>query len=102
MDSVNEGSTAYLAVTFRDRDGNAAAPSSVSYRIDCLTTGQEVRGDTVVSPGSSIEITLAPSDTAILDGNSYERRRVTVQAAYSGGEAINAQYDYQVKNLTGV
>ena len=54
MKRVNEKSTAYLTVTFRDKAGAAQAPASAKYRIDDVTTGQLVRGDTdISSPGST-------------------------------------------------
>ena len=100
LEIVNEESTAYLTVQFKDKDGNLAAPSSASYRIDCLTNGQEVRGDTALTPASSIEITLTDTDYAIIDQtNSVERRLVTIMASYGAGDDINDEYEHDLKNL---
>lgn len=100
MDIVNEGSTAYLTVTFLDKAGAQAAPTSISYRIDCLTNAQEVKDDTAVVAGASVEITLTPADNAIIAAaNSQERRLVTVTATYGASDAVKADYEYRVRNL---
>lgn len=104
IQTVNEATTAYLTVTFLDKDGAQAAPSSVSYRIDCLTTGAAVRASTPVTPAASqVEITLDATDNAMQStGNLTERRRVTVTASYGVGDQVQEQYDYLVKNLSEV
>jgi len=101
--TVNEGSTAYLTVTLLDKDGAQAAPSALSYQIDDVTTGTTVRSATALAAAAQVEITLAPTDNAIQTAtNKRERRRVTVQASYGAGDALNAEYDYIVRNLSGV
>ncbi|OHD23484.1 MAG: hypothetical protein A2Y38_19115 [Spirochaetes bacterium GWB1_59_5] len=100
---VKEGSTAYLTATFKDKTGALAAPSTLSYRIDCLTTGQVVRDDMLLTPADTVEITLTPADMAILTaGNSRETKRVTVKAGYGANDAVNDEYELIVKNLGGV
>lgn len=102
-DVVNEGSTAYLDVLFKDKDGVVAAPSGVTYRIDCMTTGQQVLADTVISPAGTVEITLTPGNNAIITAtNRSEIKRVTVSASYGASDAINKPFDYLVQNLSGV
>ncbi len=104
LEQVNERSTAYLTVTFRDKAGAAQAPASAAYRIDDVGSGQPVRGDTAISaPGSAVEIVLTTADNAIRNAAAgYERRRVTVTAEYGAGEAVRAEYVYRVINLAGV
>lgn len=99
--TVNEKSTAYLTVTFKDKAGNLAAPQSLTYRIDNPATGVEVRADTALTASDTVEITLTPADHT-LAGASNERRRVTVKAVYGASDALNSQYDYQVLALAGV
>jgi len=97
---VNEASTAYLTVTCRDRDSVLATPASLSYRVDCVTTGAAVRATTSVTPGSEVEITLTPADTAIqAQENISELRRVTVIAGYGVSDQVTADYDFLVRNL---
>jgi hypothetical protein len=103
MKHVNEGTTSYLTISCKDKDGVLAAPSAVSYSVYCLTTKQEVRAVTVLAPAAQIEITLTPADTAILaTGNKSERKRVTVVASYGAGDGVNDDYDFTVDNLSGV
>ena len=97
---VNENSTAYLTLTFKDKNGNLATPQTIVYTIHCLTNDQEIKGDTNVVPGSSVEITITPSENAIIDSsNKYERKMVTVTATYNDNDEITAAYEYKVLNL---
>lgn len=101
MPDVRERSTAYLTVSFRDKDGNLAAPTAANYRIDCVTTGAAIRGVTALTPASTIQITLTPADNAIVQTKDVrETRRVTVHAEYGAGDEVNDQYDYDVVNLS--
>jgi hypothetical protein len=100
LEIVNEGTTAYLTVEFTDKNGAAAAPSSISYRIDCETNDEQVRDDTPVTPGTSVEITLTSGDNEIIDGShSLEKRVVTITAIYGEDDEVSDEYKYQVKNL---
>jgi hypothetical protein len=102
-DTVNEGSTAYVTATFRDKAGTLALPTGVSYRIDCVSNGQEVRDDTSATPATAVEITLSPADNAIIDPKRpRELRRVTVTGTYGDNDAVIEQYDYWVRNLSHV
>ena len=104
MERVNEKSTAYLSVTFRDKAGAAQAPASAKYRIDDVATGQSVRSDTDLdSPGSTVELTLTVDDNALKNPiAATEQRRVTVVAEYGNGDAVRSEYIYEVINLAGV
>lgn len=101
MISLNERTTAYLTVTFKDKAGALAAPSAVTFRIDCLTSNQPVRGATAVAPAASVEIALTADDNAIRQySNVSEIRRVTVVASYgSASDQLTAEHDYAVTNL---
>ena len=102
-DVVKEGSSAKLRVDFFDESGAPAAPSAVSVRIECLTTGTEIRAETSVTPAQSVTVDITPTENRIIDpARSTERRRVTVRSQYGAGEALNEQYDYVVQNLSGV
>lgn len=97
---VNEGSTAYVTLTLRDKAGALAAPASLMYSLHCLTTGAALRSDVSLTPASQVEITLTPADNAIqIPGNQYETRVLTVVAGYGATDALQEQYQYQVKNL---
>lgn len=100
MERVNEQSTAYLSVSFRDKAGALATPTAISYRIDDVATGQEIRDDTAVTPASSVEITLTPNDNAMVSAaREIEVHAVTVDATYGASDAVRARYLYEVANL---
>lgn len=103
MKLINEGSTGYLTVSFKDKAGVAAAPSTLTYSLHCLTTGIVLRNNVSLTPGTSVEITLSTVDNAIQTAsNRRETKRVTIKAGYGASDAVNAQYDYEVANLSQV
>jgi hypothetical protein len=65
--TVNEESSAFLTVSFYDKDDVLTTPSSVQYHLHCLTNNVEVRTWTALSPASEIEIGLDANDNAIID-----------------------------------
>lgn len=102
MDAVNERTTRYLTAAFRSKTGTPAAPASVTYRVDCLTTGQNVRPWSAVTPGASVEIVLDADDNALrVASNERELRRVTVVASYGAGasDQVVAENDYEVRKV---
>lgn len=103
-DIADERTTHYLTVNFLDKNGDAATPSTISYRVDCLTNASQVRDDTPVSPAAaSIEITLDSDDCDIIDqDNSYEERLVTVNATFAADDECHDEFRYLVKNLSKV
>jgi len=97
---VNEGSTAYVTVSLKDKAGALAAPASLTYSLHCLTTGAVLRSDVPLAAASQVEITLTPADNAVQNsGNLYETKLLTLKAAYGAADALQADYEYQVKNL---
>lgn len=101
LEKINEGTTGYLTINFKDKDGALEAPASATYRIDCLTNSQEIKTDTDITPiASSVEIELTATDNAIIDqAKPYEKRLVTVKASYGADDKINEEYEYNVINL---
>ncbi len=104
MKRVNEKSTAYLTVTFRDKAGAAQAPATARYRIDDVATGEQVRAEEEISsPDGTIELRLEVGDNTLLNAIAKtEQRRVTVVAEYGAGDAVTAEFIYEVVNLAGV
>jgi len=96
---VNEGSTAYLTVSPKDKAGAAAAPISATYEIVDVRTGTTVRTSTSISPGASMEITLAPEDNVMLSTATYDVRRVLLVANYGVSDVLRDQFTYRVRNL---
>jgi predicted membrane-bound mannosyltransferase len=100
---VPEKTTCYVTATFRDKTGALAAPATVQYRLDCLTTGAALVALTSLSAGSSVEIPVTPTQNAIQNAaNQRETKRLTVIAGYGSGDQVTGQYDYLVQNLSGV
>ncbi len=99
MTIVNESSTAYMTVTFTDKLGVPAVPQTVSYWIHDQLTGQLVHPETAVDPAEAVEITLAPSDHALLSGRLLETRFVTIVATYGDDDQVTEETSYQVRNL---
>lgn len=102
MDTVNEGSTAYLTVTFLNKAGTPDAPNAVSYRVDDQSTGAEIKADTSIAAGSSVEIVLPPSVNAITGSARGAYRRVTVTGTYGADDAIREEFVYQIRQLRKV
>lgn len=102
-EEINERSAAVLTVAFFNKDGDPAAPASVTYRIDCLSTKTAIRVATSISPGLTIDIPLTSEDTRIINqSNAYETRLVTVTAVYTSDYSSSDEYEYTVKNLSKV
>lgn len=102
-ETINENTTAYLTVYFRDKDGELAVPTSSRYRIDCMATGTLLVDWTNLGTVSSVEITI-PSTVNIIsnENNQYEDKKVTVHATYGEGDDVYEEYVYVVKNMMNV
>lgn len=97
---VNEESSAFLTVSFYDKNDELTTPSSIQYRLDCLTNDQQIRDWTAFSPASVIEIGLNANDNSIIDqGNFEEIRLVTIEAYFGVSDKLTTTYQYLVKNL---
>ena len=99
--TINERTTAWLAISFFDELGNAITPSALTYSIHCLTTGNVVLPDTQLSLLASVmSVQLTSSQNSMQNAsNLQEFRRLTVAAAYGDGAETTAEYDYVVRNL---
>lgn len=103
LERINEKSTVWLKLTFRDKAGAVQAPASATYRIHDVGSGALVREETLPNPGSEVEITLTDEDNALRNPAApYEKRRVTVEAQFGQGDAITGEFVYLVLNLAGV
>lgn len=103
MFEITEHSTAYLTANFFDKAGVAAVPSSVTYRVDCETTGAELVASGPIAAAASVEITIPESANAMQEAtNAFETKVVTVTANYGAGEQITAAYRYRVRNLSKI
>lgn len=99
--TYNENSSVYHTFTFLDKDGNPQTPNTITYRIDCYTTGVEIKGDTAFTPvASEIEIEVLTTENVIQDNkNDLELKVITVSADYGAGSGIADIARHYIKNL---
>ena len=98
-----EGSAFTATIYLRNRATAAATtPTTLKYRIDCLTTGTELADWTTISAASSASISITATHNAIQnDGNATERKQLTIMT----DEGLSTQYreiaTWLVENLFG-
>lgn len=99
-----EGQSASITFYFYEDDGSTAAtPTTARYRIDCLTTGRPVTDWTTLTVGSSITISITPTENRILNSrNKQERRQIVLQTEYGTNSQEVFKRDWIVENLQGV
>lgn len=98
-----EGTGFTLPVKFRDRaQATGSTPTTIHYRVDCLTTGQTLLDWTSVSPSSGVNLTMLPGFSAIRDDlNDFERKQVTVKADDGLSTQCVKAASWEVENLFG-
>lgn len=103
MKTVNESTGFTVTVSPRDTDGAAVTPTSMRYRIDCITTGSEVLGWTAVATPSASNAIAVPGTINVIvnSGNARERKQMVTEFT-SGGVVTVVTYDWLVKNIHGV
>jgi hypothetical protein len=103
MDIVKERSTAYISVSFVDKNGAAAVPSTVTYSTKCTTTGTAIKTNVSVTPASTVTITLDSLDNTIQNANNNsEQKALTVRSSYGTNDECNDDYFWSVSNLLSV
>ena len=93
---------------FRTRSSAAAAtPTTVHYRIDNLSTKNEVKDWTSVTPGTSVSISVASTEN-VIDGGStetsipkYQTLQLTVALDKDLSTEVRNFKNWRVKNLYG-
>lgn len=99
----NEGQSATVNIVFQDDEEALVVPTTLRYRIDCLTTGRTVRDWTTLTPASTVAIPITPSDNAILNTrNASERKQMVIQTDYGTDDQAVEYSEWIVKNLLGV
>ena len=101
LSEVNENTSAFMTIVPKDKSGSAVTPTSMSYRIDCETTGTAIKAETSLTPGTSVALTVTPTENRIITASNVEEIRVlTVQCVYSAAtDEIQEQFRWRVKNL---
>ena len=100
-----EGSAFTATAYYRTRSTQAAStPTTVHYRVDCLTTKTKITDWTAVaSPSTSNSITITTTENAIQDNTNLTERKQIVVKVDSG---LSTQYlgraTWTVENIYGV
>jgi len=104
MDTVYEGTTSYLTVSFFDKAGAAAAPSAATWLCHDVHSGTVLKEETALEGvAASVEITIPPSVNTMVDQYAQqEQHRVTVVASYGADDQVTAMYDFLVTGLRQV
>lgn len=99
LETVNERTTSYLSVIFKDRDGVPASPGTVVYSIrDKMSDALLAQG----TPGAAATVlfTMGTAINYMVDPtNSKELRVLTYRGDYGDGDQIHGEYEYEVINL---
>jgi len=98
--TIAEGTTLWITAEFFDRDSLAATPTTVTYKVLCLTTGTTINASGSVSAASSVEIEITSAENTMLGTGAKEKRRVIVPAAYGSGDQHVETIDYYVRALS--
>ena len=104
MAELDEGSDGFLEMTFRDKDGGAAQPTSSYYAIHDVESGDVIRAATTLSPTTGVvEITLNLVDNTMVDpAKDTEERRVTVVGVYGVNNNVQKEFKYRLNNLSKI
>ena len=98
---ILEGSSFIAQANFRDGE-TGTAPTTADYRIDCVTTGKNIKGWTSLTPAASIDITITATDNALQDqGLKIEKRQITVSADRGTSTEKRNIISYHLKNIRG-
>lgn len=101
--NIHEGSACYATATFKDTGGTATTPSTVRYRVDCETTGEELKGWTTLTAALSVSVTIPGSLNVMQDEkNRKERKSITFEADYGTDNAFKGTQFYDVRNRKNV
>jgi hypothetical protein len=102
MDIINQETTYTLGLDFTDDQGGAVTPTSASYRIDDLESGNEVVPWTSIFPTTSSFDLVVTAEQNAMAGNSTDRetRVVTVKFGYSADSKQDTdEYRYWISRL---
>ena len=99
---VLERSSFTTSAEFRDSAHADDAPTTAHYRIDDLTTGQNILDWTALTPAASISITVKSSENRMLSSaHVTERRQITVAADKGTDGETRDTAIWEVENIGG-
>jgi hypothetical protein len=99
----NEGQSFTATFKFFDSSYVPSSPTTLRYRIDCLTSGITVKDWTTAAATQTVNIEVSPDDNKIQNNsNLRERKQMVVQTNYGTSTQGVETKDWDVKNLRGV
>ena len=100
MIRINERDQLPVTLLLRIKSsGTPATPSTLRWRLDCVTTQNVVQDWAAIGASSTVNLTIPASANDIVnDRNSFEVKRITAQANYGTDAQVNGFLEYQVKN----
>ena len=100
--NVKERNSIAVTAYFRDSSNAASAPTTVSYRIDDITTTTEILTWTSVTTGTSVSITVKSAENKIVNqGDKRERRQITVSADKGTTTETRSSAEWFIENIGG-
>jgi hypothetical protein len=98
-EQVNEKSAYRKTMTVLDAASAAVTPSTLRYRVDCVTTQTQVQDWVTLTPAASVTILVAAALNSMVNPvNPTETKRVTVQADYETDSQVVGLIEYDVLN----
>jgi len=94
-----EGSS-FTATAFFRLDDAANAPTTASYRIDCLSTGKVLQDWTSLTPAVSNTIAITATHNAIQNqSNKFEKKQISVAANPDTATQVRESVEYKIENI---
>jgi hypothetical protein len=112
VDVYNEKSGVEVDAVILDSRRNGTVPASLHWNLQCDTTERELRGDTAVTPTTTVDESGALTCIARIEvpgslnaiqhpGNWRELKKLLVIANKGLDDEFSTEYEYYVKNLRG-
>ncbi len=101
---VNENTVFTAVAYFRTRSSKAAtAPTTIHYKVDCLTTHTPLIDWTSVSAAANVDLIMTAAVNAIQSADShFEKKQLLVKADSGLSTQAIGQVTWKVKNLHGI
>jgi hypothetical protein len=102
---VNESSALTITAKVWDDSSEtwvAQVPTTLHYRLDCLTSGTQILDWTSITADDVSSIAVTGAQNAIQnDCNDYEKKQLTLKANSGLSTQYQATFTYDVRNLSG-
>jgi hypothetical protein len=101
---VDERTQSVLRLVSTDENGLSTTLTKITYRIDDVLSGTQIKGNTDVTPSSAVVlITITAEENRIINAaKNSEERLVTIKGYAAATEIINTDYRYTIRNLSKI